>query len=196
MSLLDRLFPRQRITIEDQLATLAECGIRLSPEFGVDNLLEFFPREKFELSKYAGLVITMGGEWKDGRPLSDNVWHLDTECIESPGDYAFIAKRMKNLAQGELAIENIRDRVDIENGDAWVEFDLNGETIHWGARVDRDWIDPAILSHFCALLEAQGGMRRFTYMDLKGQDCVLGCATEEELRRLRKETGLRFTWLA
>jgi hypothetical protein len=197
MSFFRNFLAPTRIPLEEQLATLAACGIRLKPEFSVATLLETFPREKYETSQYAGLVITLGGtlERKPWTPLSDNVWHLDTECIEDSGDYARIAERFRDLAQGELPIENIRDRVDVENGDAWLEFELNGETIHWGARVNNDWIDPEILSHFCALLASQNRSRRYTFFDLKGQDCLIGCATEEELRRLRKEAGLKFTWL-
>lgn len=180
------------------MAALAQCGIRLRPEFSTSTLLEFFDREKYETNPYYGVVITMGGESRHEphAPLSDNVWHLDAECIEVPGDYAYIAERMRDLAQGELPIENIRDRVDRENGDAWVEFELNGETIHWGARVHEKWVDPAMISNFCDLLAKQHGVRRYTFFDLKGPSSLIGCATEEELRKLRKETGLRFTWLA
>lgn len=197
MSFLKSLLAPNRIPLEEQLATLSECGIYLKPEFTVETLLESFPREKYETSHYAGLVIRLGGtlEREPWTPLSNNVWHLDTECIEDSGDYVRIAERFRDLAQGELPIENIRDRVDIENGDAWLEFELNGETIHWGARVNDDWIDPEILSKFCALLAGQNRSRRYTYFDLKGQDCLIGCATEDELRKLRKQTGLRFTWL-
>jgi hypothetical protein len=197
MSFLKDMFATPRFPLEEQLVTLAECGIQLRPEFGVETLLEFFPREKFETSRYAGVAITLGGESnrEPYAPLSGNIWHLDTECIEDQGDYTCIAERMKLLAQGELPIENIRDHMDSENGDAWLEFELNGETLHWGARVKGDWIDPEILSNFCALLAGQNGTRRFTYLDLKGQTCLIGCATEEELRKLRKQTGLKFSWL-
>ena len=186
MSFLRSLLAPTRRPLEEQIATLASCGIRLKPEFSVETLLESFPRDKYETSPYAGVVIRMGGELEHApwTPLSDNVWHLDTECIEGPGGYARIAERFRDLAQGELPITNLRDRVDQENGDAWLEFELNGETIHWGARVQADWIDPGIISNFCALLLDQKGSRRYTYFDLKGQDCLIGCATEEELRKL------------
>ena len=197
MGFFKDMFAPSRIALEDQLATLAGCGIKLRPQFGVEDLLQFFNRDKYETSPYYGLTITMGGESnrEPYEPLSDNVWHMDAECIEGYGDYRRIAERMRDLAQGELPMENIRDQVDLANGDAWLEFELKGETIHWGARVDRDWIDPEMLSNFCGLLAAQGGERRFTFLDLKGQDCLIGCATEEELRKLRKETGMKFAWL-
>jgi len=197
MSFLSRLIPAPRIPLEQQLENLATCGIRLNPEFSVETLLESFPREKYEERPYVGAVIRLAGEVEHEpfTPLSNNLWHLDTKCIEGPGDYAYIAGRMRDLAQGELPLENIRDHVDQENGDAWVAFELNGETIEWHARVKEDWIDAEILSNFCALLSAQNATRRYTYFDLKGQDCIIGCATEDELRRLRKLTGINFTWL-
>jgi hypothetical protein len=197
MSFLKSFLAPKRIRLEEQIETLAACGIRLKPEFSVETLLESFPREKYEVSPYGGVMIRMGGELErePWTPLSNNVWHLDAECIEDRGDYARIAERFRDLAQGELPIENIRDQVDIENGDAWLEFELNGKTIHWGARVQNDWIDPEMISNFCALLSGLKGQRRYTYFDLKGQDCLIGCATEEEVRKLRKETGIRFSWL-
>jgi len=197
MRLFSFLFPHPHITLEQQLENLRECGIHLKPEFSVDTLLESFAREKYEERPYVGAIIRLGGELEREpfTPLSDNLWHLDTECIEDSGDYVHVAERMRLLAQGELPIENIRDHVDVENGDAWVAFDLKGEAIEWHARVKEDWIDPEILSNFCGLLKAQGGERRYIYLDLKGQDCMIGCAKEDEMRRLRKMTGMDFTWL-
>jgi hypothetical protein len=146
---------------------------------------------------HVGVIIRLGGELEREpfTPLSDNLWYLETECIEGDGSYARIAERMRDLAQGELPVENIRDHVDIENGDAWAAFELNGQTIEWHARVKEEWIDPEILSRFCTLLCGQKGRRRYTYLDLKGQDCIIGCATEDELRCLRKLTGMNFSWL-
>jgi hypothetical protein len=197
MSLLSRLFPRPRISLEEQLEHLAKCGIHLEPEFTVETLLESFEREKYEERPYIGAVIRLGGELEREpfTPLSNNLFHLDTGCVEGPGDYVRVANRMRDLAQGELPIKNLRDHVDVENGDARLEFELGGETVQWRARVDNDWIDPEILSNFCALLASRNAGRRYTYLDLKGQDCIIGCATEEELRRLRKLTGMNFTWL-
>jgi hypothetical protein len=197
MSFLRTILGPNRISLEEQLSMLASCGIHMKPEFTVDTLLESFPRDKYETSHYIGLLIRLGGELErePWTPLSNNLWHFDAECIEGAGDYLRIAERFRDLAQGELPIGNIRDRVDHENGDAWVEFELNGETIHWGARVKDDWVDPEIISNFCGLLAGREKSRKYTYFDLKGQACLIGCATEEELRRLRKVVGVRFSWL-
>ncbi|HVZ18000.1 MAG TPA: hypothetical protein VG897_12830 [Terriglobales bacterium] len=198
MNLFSFLYPHSKIPLEQQLENLAECGIRLKPEFSVNTLLESYERGKYEERPYVGAVIRMGGETEREpfRPLSDSLWHLNTRCIDGPGSYAFVAIRMRDLAQGDLPIENIRDHVDAENGDAWVAFEIGGETVEWHARIKEDWIDPEILANFCSLLSAQNTSRRYTYMDLKGDDCIIGCATEDQLRKLRKMTGMNFGWLA
>jgi hypothetical protein len=76
-----------------------------------------------------------------------------------------------------------------------VAFELDGSAIEWHARVNDNWIDPEILSRFCALLASRNGRSRYTFLDLKGQDCIIGCATEDQFRGLRKMTGMNFTWL-
>ncbi len=136
----------------------------------------------------------LGTAGDSGSP-SDNIWHFDTECIEDHGDYARIAKRMKILAQGDLPIEDILDYVDVDNREAHLSFRLRGIDFLWQAKVEDDWIDPSILSRFANLLETSGATRRFTYIDLGGQDCLIGCSTREEQTRLQKLTGLKVEWL-
>ena len=213
MSFLSRFIPKPQITLEEQIENLETCGVRMKPEFTVETLLAEFTREKYEERPYIGAVITMAG-YADGEPISNNLFHLDTESFVGEGDYAHLAERMRDLAQGDLPIENIRDHFDRENGDAWVAFELRnppspkegengaGEArteesrmIEWHARVKEKWIDPEILSSFCTLLKQQNTERRYTFFDLKGKDCLIGCATEGELRCLRKMTGMNFTWL-
>lgn len=199
-----KLFKRNRTdrhSFEQQLSTLASCGIKLAPDVAPEALLESFDREAFEAEPYRLLLVCMGGEAESesqagetGYP-SDNIWHFDTECIEDHGDYAAIARRMKDLAQGELPLEDITDYVDIEAGEAHVTFRLAGQFYRWDAKVEDDWVDASILSRFSDLLSRVGRSRHFTYIDLGGQDCLIGCATAQEREKLPKETGLKVEWL-
>jgi hypothetical protein len=36
----------------------------------------------------------------------------------------------------------------------------------------------------------------FTYLDLGGQNCLIGFSSPDELKGLRKATGLDFQWLS
>jgi hypothetical protein len=193
--------PSGPVSFEKQLSTLANCGIKLAPGVAAEALLESFDREAFEAEPYRLLLVCMGGDAESesqageiGYP-SDNIWHFDTECIEDHGAYAAIARRMKDLAQGELPLEDITDYVDVEAGEARVAFRLAGQSYRWDAEVKDDWVDPIILSRFSDLLSRVGRSRRFTYIDLGGQDCLIGCATAQERERLSRETGLKVEWL-
>ena len=167
----------QTIPFEDQLKVLADCGITLSPSVSPEALLQSFSREEYEKSPYRLLMCVMGGEGESeiqagetGYP-SDMIWHFDTECIEDHGDYAAIARRLSVLAHPALSIEDVQDYVNVEHGEAWLSFKLDGQTYKWIAQVDNDWVDATVLSRFAALLASRATERRFSYIDLGGQDC-------------------------
>jgi hypothetical protein len=144
------------------------------------------------------VLVQLGGEveaepW--GRRFCDALWHFDTECIEDHGAYARIAERLRVLAGPDLPLAQITDFVDVEKSRAWLSFSLNGSTKKWEAAINDDWVDPTILSRFAELLRARGTGRRFTCLDLGGQDCLLGCASDVQLGALREMTGLKWQWL-
>ena len=156
---------------------LAKAGIVLNPRVRPESLLLAFTREQFEGDPYRLLLCVMGEEGEDAEYPSDQIWHFDTECIEGDWSYIRIATRMATLAGDALPLEQIGDSVDLEAGTAWLSFALDGQTYRWDVEVNDDWVDSSVLSRFAQLLEARKVGRRFTYVDLKGQDCLIGCAT-------------------
>jgi len=190
------------VPLETQLATLASCGISLVPGITIDALTMSFDRDNFEADPYRLALTVMGTEAETeaqagpGGYPSDNIWHFDTECIEDHGDYARIASRLRALAQGDLPLQQIEDHVDVEAGEAWLAFQLGGQSHRWEAKVEDDWVDTNVLSRFAGLLVKQGRSRRFTYIDLGGgQDCLIGCSTPDQRSALRERTGLKVEWL-
>lgn len=189
------------VSFERQVSVLASCGIRLAPGVMPEALLASHDRADFEADPYRLLLTCMGGEAESGPHagvagyLSDDIWHFDTECIEHHGDYAAISRRLRDLAQGDLPLEDITDHVDVGAGVAKIGFRLAGQSHRWAAKVENDWVDPDILSRFAVLLTKAGSSRRFTCIGLDGQDCLIGCATPEDRQRLAKETGLTVEWL-
>ena len=188
--------------LEERLRVLAECGISLAHSVTPDSLTRLFSLALDEKEYYRDLLSVMGDEAEDGAQaapsgyLSDNIWHFDTECIEGDGSYAAIAQRMVELAQGDLPLENIEDFVDLEEGEAWLSFSLDGKAYKWIAKVDADWVDPSIPPKFDELLVSRNAGRRFTYINLGGQDCLIGCATPKQRTALEARTGLEVFWLA
>jgi hypothetical protein len=190
------------VPLDEQLRVLADCGISLAPSVAIETLTRPFSRELYEKEPYRILLSAMGdeadGEFQAGASgyLSDNIWHFDTECIEGDGSYAAIAQRMVELAQGDLPLENIEDVVDLEEGEAWLSFSLDGKAYKWTAKVDDGWVDPSIPPRFDELLAHRKSDRRFTYVNLGGQDCLIGCATPEQRASLEARTGLQVLWLS
>jgi hypothetical protein len=72
---------------------------------------------------------------------------------------------------------------------------LDGQTQKWIAKVDNDWVDSTVLSRFVTLLEFRRTEKRFTYIDLGGQDCLVGCATPDQKTALTVATKMKVEWL-
>jgi hypothetical protein len=187
----------RNMTLYAQLDTLAECGIAPREGVGPGEVLARHGERDYETSPFKLLLAELGSDSDEPPylPMSDNVWHMRAECISRAGDYVNVALRMANLAATALPIESIRDEFDLRGGVVWLSFNMRGDELRWPAKIEERWIDPLILSRFAALLEAQDTDRRYICLDLGGQDCLLGCATEEQFASLRKHTGLDFEWL-
>jgi len=188
-----RLF-RKSVPLADQLRVLAECGITLNPGVTVK-------QKEFESKPYITLLCAMGSvvespaETRDYEYASDSIWHFDSECIEDHGAYVSIVSRLCALAKADLPLADPEDFVDIERGEDWVSFTLDGYRHRWVMEVQDDWVDPSIFSRLSELLRLRSESRRFTYIDLRGQDCLIGCATDEQRRKLQVATGIEVQWL-
>jgi hypothetical protein len=188
------LFSRKDPSLEEQLAVLARCGITPNQGVQVDQLRI---EKRAGQSLYEPLLCSLGDDAEEEPflPISNNIWHLDTECIEGDGSYVRIARRMESLAGDDLKLQDVRDSIDIDDETASLTFVVDGRAVSWSPRVKSDWIDESIMTKFAQLLEEKRTGKRFTYCSLFGQDCLVGCATPEQLALLKKETGMKFDWL-
>lgn len=196
MSLLRRLVIRNTMLVR-QLETLAACGIRPIDGVGLGDLLARHRETEYERSPYTLLLRVLGSVTENNSEswLSNNIWLLDIESIAGPGDYARVANRMATMAEGALPIADVQDDIDPRQGVATLEFTLEGSHNNWHARVQENWVDSRIMSNFVTLLDRRATKKRFTYLDLSGKECLIGCSTPEEFAALRKWTGLDFEWL-
>ena len=182
------------LTMEQKLQILADCGLRLSDPFTPQDLLESWGREDYEKPGFDLVLVGLGmtEEREPWRKHCANLWHFDAECIEDHGDYKRIVERMVEMARGSLPLENIRDHVDLEKGEAWFSFTFRGQETRVECRVDNDWVDSTIFVRFVDLLGKTDPDKVFIYYDLGGQDCIIGCVTKTHLKRLNDE-GIKFS---
>ena len=98
---------------------------------------------------------------------------------------------MAEMAKGSLPIENIQDYVDVEKKEAWLSFSFRGKDIKISCEVQDDWVDPTIFGRFVELLAQSDSSKIYVCYELGGQDCLIGCVTKEELKKLNRQ-GIRF----
>jgi hypothetical protein len=177
-----------RKTVEVMLSELSVSGIALLPDVKVDMLMAEWSREQIESDGFELLLCVMG---HDEEPLSDDVWHFDTEAIYGDGDYVRIAETCRRMSHGELVFDGVADHADIARKEAWLELLTDGKARRLQLRVDDDWVDPKVFDVLDRHLEACGSSRRF-WMHVLAQDVLLICQTAEQKLKIEKVTGLPF----
>lgn len=155
-------FGEKKITVEDQLSKVKECGILMRSDATLEDLFIWEDRAAIESNPYKPLIEALASDI--GRepysPISNSLWMCDYERVEDHGAYVEIIERLELMTNRALNLSNITDYVDIEEGKAWVLFDFNGKQIKWEAAVDDDWLDPYIIAKYDALLKSSGSDTR------------------------------------
>lgn len=185
-------------SFSQQFAIFQGLGFTLNTGITETDILRWPGGEKaFEEQPYALLYATLGQtmEREPWTPLTDRCWDFDTEAIEGTGSYIRILKELGRISRGELVFTEITDHVDIDKGEAWVDFTLGKDHVHWDLAVDNDWVDPKLFTHMAQLTAKHSTRGRFTYFDTGGQDVVIGYETEEGREKLRAMTSLAIEWL-
>jgi len=94
------------------LTELATVGIELRPGVGVDQLTATHARVGIEKGAFEMLFAVMGDEQLDPKmfevlePLSDDVWHFDTEAIEDHGAYVRFVENCRRLQPEQIKAIN------------------------------------------------------------------------------------------
>jgi len=177
------------MTLEQQLARLAELGLHLEDDISIVDVLEVFDRESYEERPFDLILYVLGievehGPW--GRPFCRRVWDFDLECITTTGDYAQIVKRLCQVADQPDRLTLISDFVDLDAGEAWLKYEVDGIERNWSVEVSDDWADPSTIEHVMGDIERDG--HRFYAKD-NGQAMVLfylDSQHAEELNRLSR----------
>ncbi len=177
------------------LEQLGKLGISVRPGISHEDLLYSLGGNMDSAVDWVQLLCVLGGEVERGdfERISDDIWHFDAECIEDNGDYVAVVNRFVILAKGVLPLNDTRDHVDIEEGEAWIEFTFNGKRTHWDLEVSDDWVDPQLYSRLQHLVTPPGAGKRF-FIAALGQDSLISFGNDEMRRNLSELTGVEFKW--
>lgn len=196
-----RIFGRKkRDTLEARLEKLAGAGVHLAPGRSVDELLESWSREELESGSYFDLVVGLGLEVETGRDAgahyTDQLFTLDLECIEDHGDYARVFRDFERLFQGEMALVELEDRVDIEEGQARVSFTAHGQSFEHTFEQKDDWLSEEAIRFWGDVVNEirqkhpEKISRQMGSFGDGGQGVVFVCLRPAELNAFRKLTRI------
>ena len=180
----------RHVLFRRQLEQLAKLGFTLNEGITIDDLIYSFDRESFEDEPFDLLFFALGSEvsrepW--GRDVCSRIWNFDTECIYKAGDYVEILQRLCQVADNPQLLSDIRDSVDVESGEAWLKYSVDGQARSWDVEVNGDWADTITLTYVMQDIERDG--RRFYSLD-NGQAMILFYldeTTAKEVDRLSSE---------
>ncbi|MFE4924739.1 hypothetical protein [Streptomyces sp. NPDC056661] len=159
--------------LEDQLSELAGLGLPLAADRTVEELLYSWPRESYEREPFQ-LVLFMLGSAVEGEPrelrFCDRAWSFDTRRVHGQGAYTEIARQLCRITGRSESLADLRDHVDIDAGEAWIEYTVGGRRRHWSIDVAGDRADLMVVDYLMDDLEHNG--RRF-YVRHNGQVMML-----------------------
>jgi len=198
ITFIKNIFGIRNPTVEEQLETFKRLGFKLNKGVDIRSLIERWgERTGFPKNPYFFLYIVLGSTTSEDPfiPVTNQVWHFDTECIEDHGDYVKILENLKRISSGELNFKNIEDYVDIREGKVSVSFDYKGKHYSWDLNVHDDWVDEELFSKIVKLTKEHKTNGRLTYLGTGGQDMVLGWATPEQMKSIKAKTRLNIKWM-
>ena len=133
--------------LEQQLQTLENLGLRLNTNVTIQDLLNTWGRDAYERKPFDLIFVALGSEMEHEpyESVCPSVWHFDTECIYTSGDYAQIANRLSQLTGNLDCLTDVSDHVDLAGGAAWLKYTINGKTRFGTADVHDDWVDMMVL---------------------------------------------------
>lgn len=184
---------KQRVPLETQLEALKACGIEVMAGIKREDILgaNLFETpedtlEAIETEPYDRLIWNLGffANREPYPAISNKLWLCDHERIENPGDYVAVVTDLERITGKALGLRDIADRVDLEGEEAWVEFTYGEARIHWDLEVDNDWMDPAVVRQYAALLAESDSEVRL-YHQNSGQSNLIGAFTPDEYKAFR-----------
>ena len=158
--------------LERQLERLRECGIALSDGVSVDDLLDAWPRDRYETEPFRLLITWLGAEI-DREPwvFSPHVLTFDCECIDDGESYVSLIDDICDLASAKDYVTEVSASIDFENDVGRITCKIDGKQHKWDVEIRRDWADTIALAKIMAKIKRNG--KHFYKIEDDGQSLTL-----------------------
>lgn len=183
----------EKLTLEQKLTNLAQCGLKLAEPFTVEDLLTSWPRKRFEEPGYDFLISTLGytEEREPWRQRCASYFTFDSECIENEDDYTKFLLQIAAMTRGDMVLSDFSEQVPIGGGKASLKFSCNGQPVAIEFQQNNDWFNEQVLDQVLMLLQTTDSKRVFFMRDAGDQTVEIGCLFPEQIEQLNA-LGLAF----
>jgi hypothetical protein len=182
--------------LEDQLRQLKAVGISLKEGFTGEDIGYKIDIESVGSNlDYLSLLNVVGEEFLSLEDVwgaySDDVWYLDTQCIEEHGVYVQILQHLARISKGTFNPDYLKDYVDIEIGRAWVSFKYGGKEYRFDLEVKDDWFDESLICKLNKILLESNSLKQYA-VAMNDQSILVGFFTPEQCMAIKDLTGVEF----
>ncbi len=206
-------------TAAEKLAALEQVGISLNDGITLETVAESWGMDALDSEDMQSFLHYISGyaemdlDDEDNDDNNDdehwtrlcrNLLNFDTECIEgNEGEYADKVSELAALAQGDLKLEDVKEKFDYEGlrdyGNSFdfdkmlvtITFVFNGQPQELKFEQKSDWFDPRVMTKLDELLRESGSPRRFFGLPVDGQSALIGCLLPEQISKLSELTGIQ-----
>lgn len=135
------------MTLEEQLAALAEIGIHPNDEVEIADFLRSAARERYEDRPFAFLLLVLGAEVEGeteahtGLRFCDAIWSFPDRCVVTEAAYIDIAEEIAKVAGAELV--SIDSNLDFEAKQGHLKYDTGSKRAELEVHVhgaEIDWM--------------------------------------------------------
>ncbi|SPF79774.1 hypothetical protein [Pseudoprimorskyibacter insulae] len=134
--------------INMQIELLDQAGLHLTPGLTRDHLLAFASEADLSEGPFGLILFVYAEEISDGEylhPVCPRAGMFDTECINGPGDYSQLVRKIARIGGVEDAITLAQDNVSPSSEGGELHYQIGTIRREFSPVVEDKWVDSEVL---------------------------------------------------
>ena len=189
-------YAQKNRSIEEQFQLFKDLGFQLN-NGTVKTDLELSGSDDFLVYPYSHMytVLARRVDRKPWIPLTNCCWEFQFGNMDEQGDYVKIIQNLERITQGKLAFKNVKDNFDEDKDTCWVSFNYNGIDYKFDLKIEGRYADFELFTKIVELTQKSNITSRYTIFETNDESVVFGFETPDNLKQIKKKTGLKINWL-
>jgi hypothetical protein len=184
------------VSFDDQLKVFQKLGFEFNPGTDSSDLNRWGGRKRYEDQPYSVMYMALGGniDRTPWTPITNKCWHLDRENIKAKDGYTGILKQIQRISGGDIQLENLKEEIS-SGGISTISFQAKGISFNWKLHIADGAFDADLFSNLVDLGLQLKTIKKFTLLEIGGENVVIGYENRDGLYAIRKATGLHISWM-